>query len=48
MEELNKEIADKNKSIEQMQTTVVAQDELVDKLTEVIAISHVYSFCVMV
>ena len=35
VEELNKEIADKNMTIEQMQNTVVTQDELVDRLTEV-------------
>ena len=36
MEELNKEIADKNMTEEQMKTKIVAQEELVDKLSQVI------------
>ena len=35
VEELNKEIADKNMTEEQMRTTIVTQEELVDKLTMV-------------
>ena len=40
VEELNKEIVDKNKTIEQMQTKIMAKEELMDKLTKVIAICH--------
>ena len=38
MEELNKEIADKNMTEEQMKTNIVAQEELLDKLSQVITI----------
>ena len=38
MKELNKEIVDKNESEEQMRTTIVTQEELVDKLSMVIKI----------
>ena len=38
MEKLDKEIADKKESEEQMQTTVVTQEETMNKLTEVISI----------
>ena len=36
MEELNKEISDKNKTEEKMQTKIEAQEELLDKLSQVI------------
>ena len=38
VEELNNEIVDKNESEEQMRTTIVTQEELVDKLSMVIKI----------
>ena len=40
VEELNKEIADKNMTEEQMKTKIVAHEELVDKLSQVITIYH--------
>ena len=38
VEELNNDIVDKNESEEQMRTTIVTQEELVDKLSMVIKI----------
>ena len=38
VEELNKEMTDKNKTEEQMRLTIVTQEELVDKLTMVMTI----------
>ena len=40
MEELKKEIADKNMTEEQMQMKTVAQEEFVDTLTQVVAIDQ--------
>ena len=45
VKELNNEIVDKNESEEQMRTTIVTQEELVDKLSMVIKYN---SSCVIV
>ena len=40
MEELNKDTTDQKITEEQMKTKIVAQEELVDKLSQVITIYH--------
>ena len=48
VEELNKEITKTNKTEQQMKTTIVTLEEMVDTLTKVITILLLYCSCVVV